>query len=61
MYFMLSLSVVMGQLSNHLSGVCFTGTDKHRDYYGGASIWYDYFDRDNLTPSVIERLIEEME
>ena len=38
MCFMLSMSVVVGQLSNHLSGVCFTGTDKHRDYYGGASL-----------------------
>ena len=41
-------------------GGYFCGNGKYRDYCAGASVWYDYCDRDNWTPSVIENLIEDL-
>ncbi|SPT15929.1 unnamed protein product [Triticum aestivum] len=54
-----------GPLSNHFSiqvihGGYFLCAGKHRGYHKGHSIWYDYCDVDNWTPTVVASLVEEI-
>ena len=54
-----------GPLSNHffvevIHGGYFLRASKHRDYHKGHSIWYDYCDIDNWTPTVVASLVEEI-
>ena len=57
--------VYAGKGSDHFSVIVYHGGffcchGKHRDYCSGASVWFDFCDRDNWTPAVIENLIEDL-